>query len=215
MSSKRVTTSVITASAVALISAVVIAQAHVGASTNVTPTNFKDTSLLKPPPGTKVAVIEWEDLECPACANAFPIVHAAVAQAHVPLSERDYLIPGHIWSPMAAMYARYIQKKVSPKLAVDYRRQVFASQSRLFSKDDLQRFTGEFFRSNGIQMPFFADPSGELQREIDADIALGRRVGLAHTPTIVVVTPTHWIEVLDPAQIATVIAQSTQATDRR
>ena len=38
---------------------------------------FKDTSMLKPPPGVKVAIIEWEDLECPACAHAFPTVHAA------------------------------------------------------------------------------------------------------------------------------------------
>ena len=50
------------------------------AQTSVPPnqvTNFIDTSMLKPPAGAKVAIIEWEDLECPACAHAFPFVHQA------------------------------------------------------------------------------------------------------------------------------------------
>ena len=32
--------------------------------------HFVDTSMLKPPAGVKLAIIEWEDLECPACAHA-------------------------------------------------------------------------------------------------------------------------------------------------
>lgn len=35
-------------------------------------TNVKDSSMLKPPAGYRVAVLEWEDLECPDCARAFP-----------------------------------------------------------------------------------------------------------------------------------------------
>jgi hypothetical protein len=41
-------------------------------------TSFRDTSMLRAPAGSKVAVYEFEDLECPACAHAFPIVHEAV-----------------------------------------------------------------------------------------------------------------------------------------
>src|SRR5690242_13545930 len=41
--------------------------------------HFKDTSMFKPPAGARVAVVEFEDLECPACSHAFPIVHAAAA----------------------------------------------------------------------------------------------------------------------------------------
>ena len=37
---------------------------------------FQDTSMLKPPAGAKVAIYEFDDLECPACAHALPIVHA-------------------------------------------------------------------------------------------------------------------------------------------
>src|SRR5579871_4393575 len=60
---------------------------------------FKDTSMFKPPAGAKVAILEWQDLECPACAHAFPIVHAAIAHYNIPLVERDYPLGGaHIWS---------------------------------------------------------------------------------------------------------------------
>ena len=88
---------------------------------------FKDTSLLKPPAGAKVAIVEWEDLECPACAHAFPLVHQAIDHYHIPLVRYDFLIPGHIWSKQAAVNARYLQDKVAADLATEYRREVFAS----------------------------------------------------------------------------------------
>src|SRR5690349_17984912 len=52
--------------------------------------HFKDTSMFKPPAGARVAVVEFEDLECPACAHAYPIVHAAVAQYKIPLVRHDF-----------------------------------------------------------------------------------------------------------------------------
>src|SRR5580700_5212440 len=67
---------------------------------------FKDTSMFKPPAGAKVAVIEFQDLTCPACAHAFPIVHAAVAHYNIPLMEKDFPLQQHIWSFDAAIWAR-------------------------------------------------------------------------------------------------------------
>jgi protein-disulfide isomerase len=160
-------------------------------------TNFRDTSMLKPPAGAKVAIIEWEDLECPACAHAFPFVHAAMAQYHIPLVRYDFQIPGHVWSHEASIYARYLQDKVSEEMATDYRRQVFASQFRISSKDDLNKFTQQYFTSHGKQMPFVVDPTGQLAREVDADRNLGDKLGLHETPTIIVVTPKGWIQVRD------------------
>ena len=32
--------------------------------------NFRDTTVLRPPAGSKVAIIVFEDLGCPACARA-------------------------------------------------------------------------------------------------------------------------------------------------
>ncbi len=160
-----------------------------------------DTSILKPPPGVKVAIMEWEDLECPACAHAFPFVHAAIAQYKIPLYRHDFQIPGHIWSHEASIYARYLEDKVSPEVATDYRRQVFASQFRIGSREDLDHFTQTFFTQHGKQIPFVIDPTGQLQREVDADKALGDKIGLHETPTLVVVTPKGWIQVRDVSDL--------------
>jgi protein-disulfide isomerase len=164
-------------------------------------TNFRDTSMLKPPAGAKVAIVEWEDLECPACARAFPIVHSAVDKYKIPLVRYDFQINGHIWSHEASLFARYLQDKVSADLATDYRRQVFASQFRIASKDDLDRFTQQFFASHGKQLPFVLDPQGQLEKEVDADKDLGLKLGLSETPTLVVVTPRGWIQVKDVMQL--------------
>jgi protein-disulfide isomerase len=162
--------------------------------------------MLKPPPGAKIAVLEWEDLECPMCAHAFPIVHAALKGyankgINIPLVRRDFHIPGHMWSRQASLYARYLQDKVSPELATDYRRQLFASQFRIGSQDDLGRFTEEFFKAHARQIPFVLDPTGQLEKEVNADNDLGIKLGLDHTPTIIVVTATRWIQVEDVNQL--------------
>ena len=171
-------------------------------------THFRDTSMLVPPPGVKVAIMEWEDLECPMCAHAFPFVHMAIDHYHIPLMRYDFLIPGHIWSREAALYARYLQDKVSPELATEYRREVFASQFKIASQDDLNRFTQEFFSKHGKQLPFVLDPTGELARQVNADVALGNKLGLMHTPTIVVVTPRGWIQVEDVSDLYQAIDQA-------
>jgi protein-disulfide isomerase len=182
------------------------------AQTSVPPNQvspYKDTSILKPPAGTKVAVIEWEDLECPACAHAFPIVHEAVAKYHLPLERHDFLIPGHIWSRTAAIYARWMQDTFGMDVATDFRRQVFASQFRIASQDDLKQFTESYLKTHGGKsLPFVVDPSGKFTREVDADSALGDKLGLRETPTIIVVTNHHWIQVKDVMQLYTAIDQA-------
>ena len=183
------------------------------AQTSVPPNqvdHFTDTSMLKPPAGVKLAILEWEDLECPACAHAFPFVHAAVAQYHIPLIEYDFLIPGHIWSHQAALYARYLKDKVSPELATEYRREVFAGQYRIASQDDLLNFTKQFFAQHGKQLPFVIDPTGELEKQVEADVDLGKKLGLQFTPTIVVVTPHRWIQVKDVSDLDQAIDQAKQ-----
>lgn len=174
-------------------------------------THFRDTSILVPPPGVKVAIMEWEDLECPSCAHAFPFVHMAMNHYKIPLIRHDFQIPGHIWSHEASLFARYLEDKVSPDLATDYRRQVFASQYKIASKDDLNKFTQEFFAAHGKQIPFVLDPTGQLSKEVDADKDLGLKLGVAHTPTIVVVTNKGWIEVVDVSDLYQAIDQAEAA----
>jgi protein-disulfide isomerase len=162
---------------------------------------FKDTSMLRAPKGSQVAIYEFEDLECPACAHAFPIVHAAVDKYKIPLVRHDFPLRMHIWSFDAAVTARYMQDKISPQFAEDYRRAVFANQMSIASKEDLNAFTQKYFQSHGKVMPFVIDPNGLFAAEVHADQTLGERVGLTKTPTIFIVTQKGYTEVSDVTQL--------------
>jgi protein-disulfide isomerase len=156
------------------------------------PSTFRDTSMLKPPAGHKVAIIEWFDLECPACRNDTPIMERAAAQYHVPLVRYDFPLQMHIWSKDAAIFARYLQDRVNPDLANKYRDDVFVQQPAINSKDDLQNFTRRWMQQHGQSMPFVVDPGGKLAAEVQKDYNLGLKLNVTRTPTIVVVTDTKW-----------------------
>ena len=194
----------VAALALATLTAPSLAQRAVPSGTGNT---FKDTSMIKPPAGDKIAIYEFEDLECPACARAHPMVVAAVQHYHIAYVRRDYPLPMHIWSTDAAIWARYMQDKLSPSLADDYRTAVFANQTAIGSKDDLLAFTRRFLAAHGQQMPFVVDPTGEFRRQVFADKALGEKMGLTQTPTIFVCTPTSWVQVTDPTMLYQTIEQ--------
>src|ERR1700709_896993 len=97
-----------------------LAYAQASAPPN-TGSNLRDTSMVKPPAGAKVAIYEFEDLECPACAHAFPIVHSAIERYKIPLVRHDFPLKMHVWSFDAAVTARSLQDKVSPKGGEDLR----------------------------------------------------------------------------------------------
>ena len=170
--------------------------------------SFRDTSMVKPPVGSKVAIYEFEDLECPACAHAFPIVHSAVEKYKIPLVRHDFPLKMHVWSFDAAVTARYLQDKVSPKMAEDFRRDVFAAQTSIASKDDLENFTRRWFQQHGQNVPFVMDPSGLFTAEVNADYTLGERIGLTQTPTIFVVTSKGWTQIMDPNYLYQTIDQA-------
>ncbi len=150
--------------------------------------HFKDTSMLKPPAGQHVAIIVFEDLECPACAGSHPTELQAAQQYHVPIVRYDFPLQMHVWSRDGAIFARYLQDKVNPALADEYRTEVFRNQISIASKDDLQNFTRQFMQKHGQAMPFVVDPGGALAAKVQADYNLGLRLNVTRTPTIVVVT---------------------------
>jgi protein-disulfide isomerase len=171
---------------------------------------IKDPSSFHPPAGAKIAIIEFQDLTCPACAHAFPVVHAAVAHYNIPLIAHDFLLGGEhgvLGDKEAAIWARYLQDKVSPQIADQYRGAVFAAQSGISSKDDMESFTRRFFQTHGLKMPFVADPTGELTKEVMADRALGEKIGLQHTPMIIVCTQHEWVQVTNTDQLYQTIDQ--------
>ncbi|MGZ7076982.1 MAG: thioredoxin domain-containing protein, partial [Candidatus Angelobacter sp.] len=57
-----------------------------------------DASLLKPPPGAKVAIVMFEDLQCPDCSRAYPMVLEAANTHKIPLVLHDFPLPMHNWA---------------------------------------------------------------------------------------------------------------------
>ena len=174
-------------------------------------TQVHDASALKPPPGARVAIIEFEDLECPDCAQANPLLKEAAAKYKIPWVRHDFPLPQHNWSFQAAVNARFFDTK-SKTLGNDYRDTVFASQVSIETLDDLQQFTQKFASGHGVALPFAIDPMGHLSQLVKDDRDLGQRTGVEHTPTIWIVTnAAHappFVEVLDRGRLFQLIDQA-------
>ncbi len=146
-----------------------------------------DASALHPPAGANVAIVEFSDLECPACAHANPLLMQAVAQYKIPWVHHDMLVPGHPWSPVAAVDARWFDTKGNG-LGDEYRNAVFANQIYIYNVNVLIQFTQKFAQDHHVTLPFSIDPEGKLEAAVKADTELGRRTGVQRTPTIFIVT---------------------------
>ena len=174
-------------------------------------TQVHDPAALKPPAGARVAITEFEDMECPDCANANPLLKEASEKYNIPWVRHDFPLPFHAWSFQAAVNARWFDTK-SKKLGDDYRDAVFANQRSITSLDVLRQFTENWAKSHNIQLPFALDPQGKLAAEVKADYALGQRIGIEHTPTIWVVTANSkgapFIEVVDRNKLFQLIDQA-------
>lgn len=150
-------------------------------------TKVMDSSALHPPEGANVAIVEFSDLECPACAHANPLLIAAAAKYKIPWVRHDLVIQSHPWSPTASIYARWFDSKGNG-LGNAYRDAVFASQSSIYNVKVLSQFTQDFARNHKIDLPFAVDPQNKLAAAVQADSDLSRRTGVTHTPTVFIVT---------------------------
>lgn len=195
-----------------LLLAAALALGSLAARAQQTPIQVLDTSALHPPAGATVAIVEFDDLECPACAAANPTLKAAADHYKIPWVRHDYLIPYHNWSRAAAINARWFDQK-SKSLGDEYRNQVFADQRNIYNPDVLAQFTLKFAQSHGLALPFALDPQGKLAADVNADVALGNRTGIKSTPTIFIVTTggkgPAYTQVMNPAlQLFTDIDQA-------
>lgn len=197
-----------TLAAALIVAAVPVAHAQFGAPAT---TPVHDPAALKPPAGARVAIIEFEDMECPDCANANSVLKEAAAKYNIPWVRHDFPLPFHPWSFQAAVNARWFDTK-SKKLGDDYRDSVFANQPSITSLDVLRQFTENFARSHNVQLPFAIDPQGKLAAEVKADYALGQRIGIEHTPTIWISTSNSkgapFVEVVDRNKLFQLIDQA-------
>src|SRR5437870_11698608 len=83
-------------------------------------------SVLRPPKGARVAIVVFEDLQCPDCRRAAPLVEEASKTYKIPVVRHDFPLPFHSWSWDAAILARYFDTH-SKALGNEFRDYIFAN----------------------------------------------------------------------------------------
>jgi protein-disulfide isomerase len=164
-------------------------------------------SVLRPPKGSPVALVVFEDLQCPQCARAAPLLNQAAQTYKIPLVQHDFPLPMHNWSMNAAIIARYFDTH-SKAVGNAFRDYVFEHQREILP-DNLRSFAEKFAAEHKVELPFVVDPAGKLSALINADRELGKSINLDHTPTIYIVsdkkTATPYLEVKDLSQLYAMI----------
>jgi protein-disulfide isomerase len=156
-------------------------------------------AALRPPKGSTLAIVVFEDLQCPQCRLMAPLVKQAGATYKIPVVRHDFPLPMHNWSYQAAVNARYFDSH-SKQLGNDYRDYIFEHQLEILPAN-LRSFSEKFAADHKVDLPFVVDPQGKLAAEVNADRDIGKAIQLQHTPTIYIVSnkpQKPYIEVKDP-----------------
>ena len=159
--------------------------------------------VLRPPKGAQVAIVVFEDLECPDCRRAAPLVQEASRTYKIPVVRHDFPLPFHKWSFDGAVIARYFDTR-SKQLGNQYRDYIFEHQPEI-TAENLRGYSEKFAADHKVDLPFVVDPQGKLAAEVTADRDLGKSIHLEHTPTIYVVSSKTqgkpFVEVVDRTQL--------------
>ena len=162
---------------------------------------------LRPPKGAQVALVVFEDFQCPQCGRVAPLLAQASRTYKIPLVQHDFPLPMHNWSFDAAVLARYFDTH-SKEVGNAFRDSVFAHQLEI-NPQNLRGFAEKFAADHKIGLPFVVDPEGKLAGLVRADKELAMSLHLEHTPTIWVVsnkrTGKPYVEVTDTSQLYVLI----------
>ena len=162
---------------------------------------------LRPPKGAQLAIVVFEDLQCPQCGRVAPLLVQASHTYKIPLVQHDFPLPLHNWSFEAAVLARYFDTH-SKEIGNVFRDTVFAHQLEI-NPQNLRAFADKFAAEHKLALPFVVDPDGKLAALVRADKDLGMSLHIEHTPTIWVVsnkrTGKPYVEVTDTSQLYVMI----------
>jgi protein-disulfide isomerase len=162
---------------------------------------------LRPPKGAQIAIVVFEDLQCPQCGRVAPLLAQAGRTYKIPVVRHDFTLPMHNWSFEAAVLARYFDTH-SKEIGNEFRDTVFEHQLEI-NPQNLRGFAEKFAADHKIGLPFVVDPSGKLAGLVRADKDLGMSLHIDHTPTIWVVSNKRsgkpYVEVTDTSQLYVLI----------
>jgi protein-disulfide isomerase len=164
-------------------------------------------TTLRPPKGAKVAIVVFEDLQCPLCRTTAPLLKQAGKTYKIPVVRHDFPLPMHNWSFEAIVTAHYFDVH-SRAVGLDYRDYIFEHQPEI-TPQNLRSFSDRFAAEHKMALPFVIDPQGKLAAEVRADKDMGLKIGIHQTPTIYVVSDKPggkpYIEVTDRGQLYQII----------
>ena len=162
---------------------------------------------LRPPKGAQVALVVFEDLQCPQCRRVSPILEQASRTYKIPLIRHDFPLPMHNWSYDAAVMARYFDSN-SKTLGNEFRDYIFSNQLEI-NPQNLRGYAEKFAAEHKVGFPFVVDPQGKFAAEVNADRDIGKAIKLEHTPTVYVVSSRHpdrpYVEMKDASQLYALI----------
>ncbi len=162
---------------------------------------------LLPHQVSQPTVILFEDLACHACAEAESYITQYVVSARTPLLRYDFPLPSHVWAYRAALITRYLKAKAGNTLADDYRNYVLSSQRLIATQGDLDDMSREWLKMHHLSLPTDLDPNGQYREAINADITLGKNIGLRRTPTIIIINDVHWRQIVNAAALKDILPQ--------
>jgi protein-disulfide isomerase len=168
------------------------------------PNGTAEAPVLQPPRGSKVAIVVFEDLQCPECARTSVIVKEQARIHNIPVVRHDFPLPRHDWAQDAAVLARYFDTK---NVGDQFRDYVFLYQAQI-TRENLRGRAEEFAARNHLSLPKTVDPGGELAAKVRADFDFGRSLGINHTPTVFIVGSRPGqaaVEVVDLLRLSTTI----------
>src|SRR6201988_4062368 len=113
-------------------------------------------TVLRPPKGAQVAIVVFEDLECPMCRRTAPLVEQASKTYKIPVVRHDFPLPMHPWSYQAAGIARYFDT-YSKSLGNEFRDYIFENQLEV-NPQNLRSYAEKFATEHKVALPFVLDP---------------------------------------------------------
>src|ERR1700752_5178621 len=108
-------------------------------------------SVLRPPKGAQVAIVVFEDLQCPDCRRAAPLVEEASKTYKIPVVRHDFPLPMHNWSYQAAVMARYFDT-YSKSLGNEFRDYIFENQLEV-NPQNLRAYAEKFATAHKVDCP--------------------------------------------------------------
>ena len=106
-----------------------------------------------------MAIVVFEDLQCPDCAKAHPQLLAAAQASDVPLVIHDFPIKRHLWAFPAAILARHFTLQ-SAQAGSEFRTFIFENQ-RDITPDNLRQQADRFAEQHKLQLPLGGGPGRE------------------------------------------------------